>query len=521
MRSEAIRSTNKELAYFNLKQLQSLNVKTICVCPGARNSPWIELLESQNTFEVLRFFDERSAGFFALSRAKETLAPVAVATTSGTAVGELLPAMMEAYYSGSKLIALTADRPRRFRGTGAPQACEQKDIFGIYARTSSDLDGESDFTELEAVEFPFHLNVCFEEPLPSHDSNRFIKKETEDKNFKMGEFPLLIVGELSFLEAQELTPALVLAGLPVITEALSQLRENPALETIRIRPHRNLWKEAHDSGYPIDSVIRIGGVPTLRFWRDLEVHPEASLIPVASLSTLPFRGLPRASLISQNASRWLEKNLESRHHTSRWNKSFENFKMKQDNRFKHLEVCLKNYPLSEPAWMRSLSLEIKAGSSVYLGNSLPIREWDMAATQASKHFLVRANRGLNGIDGQISSFFGGLRPDCENWAILGDLTALYDSSAPWILNQLHSQPHFKLVIINNSGGRIFDRIFSSSFYANNHSLGFGDWAKQWGLSHATASDPRLLSALSSSVKVVEVIPDAEQTESFWAEWERE
>ena len=511
--------TNSELARANFNYFQLLGVKTVCVCPGARNSPWIELLENEPFFEVLRFFDERAAGFFALARAKETLSPVAVITTSGTAVGELLPAMMEAYYSASRLIALTADRPKRFRGTGAPQSCEQNQIFGVYARTSLDIDRESVPSNAHSIEFPFHLNVCFEEPLPSHESNRIVKKEESATFFKPGKFPLIILGELNLVEAEQLLPALIHSGLPVVTEALSQLRENSELDSLRIRPHREIWRESMEASYPIDSVIRFGGVPTLRFWRDLEVQTEASRIPVTSVSRLPFRGLPRASAFSEEASIWLEKQNFKNKDDHEYIAALARFKTKQDQRFLLLEKALEKFPQSEPAWIRALSKIIPSGSSIYLGNSLPIREWDLAAVTHSKQFSIRGNRGLNGIDGQISSFFGGLKSNCQNWAIIGDLTALYDLSAPWILNQLKTASNFKIVIVNNSGGKIFDRIFKSSFYTNQHSLGFEHWAHQWGLRYEKHGDSTLIKSLDPKTQVIEIIPHPEQTESFWNAWE--
>lgn len=102
------------------------------------------------------FVDERSAAFFALGRTKQQRRPAAVVTTSGTAVAELLPAVIEAYYSSSPLILITADRPARYHGTGAPQAIEQIAIFGDYAATS--IDGWSRAK-------PLHINIEFDEPL--------------------------------------------------------------------------------------------------------------------------------------------------------------------------------------------------------------------------------------------------------------------------------------------------------------------------------------------------------------------
>ena len=157
---------NQPLAQDVLDQLAKVGVKELSICPGGRNAPFVALLSGSKRFECFYWYEERSAAFFALGKAKIKERPVAVFTTSGTAAGELLPATMEAYYSGVPLILITADRPRRFRGTAAPQTAEQVGIFGIYATYSQDI------AEQEKCEFihwnkvsPAHLNVCFEEPL--------------------------------------------------------------------------------------------------------------------------------------------------------------------------------------------------------------------------------------------------------------------------------------------------------------------------------------------------------------------
>jgi 2-succinyl-5-enolpyruvyl-6-hydroxy-3-cyclohexene-1-carboxylate synthase len=518
-----IHSTNQELAIFTLGQLEKLGVKTLCICPGARNSPWLSELEKSSQFEKLYFFDERSAGFFALSRARAQLAPVAVLTTSGTAVGELLPAMMEAFYSGAPLWVLSADRPQRFRTTGAPQSCEQEGIFGVYAKWCVELDRSSSLknvkNEFSAPEIgsTAHWNVCFEEPLPSSEKNR-TSGENELKTLqhseipsilKMAKNPLVIVGELTTDEARVLRDFLVTAKLPVITEPLSHLREEPTLDSLRIRPTRGLWEEAQKCDYPIDLVLRFGGMPTLRFWRDLEVHPEALKVPVISVGRLNFRGLVRALHVHTDLKTWLKDQRVN------WEKpSFQKWHSYQKSRVEVLEKAISEYPESEASWIRSLSQTIPKGSEIYLGNSLPIREWDLAASYEEKEFTFRANRGLNGIDGQLSSFFGGLKKDLENWCILGDLTALYDTNAPWILSQLDPSIRWHLVIINNSGGRIFERMFSSPLYQNQHQLSFEHWAQHWGLSYERGN-----AAKNFTAQVIEIIPDETSSRSFWNAWE--
>ena len=152
--------TNIEKAREIITTLARAGVQDFVLCGGSRNAPLVAALAAANserrTANVYTFVDERSAAFFALGRSKRDERPVAVVTTSGTAVAELLPAAIEAFYSGVPLILVTADRPARFRTTGAPQAINQVGIFGEYATTAID-----DWSR----HAPLHINVEFDEPL--------------------------------------------------------------------------------------------------------------------------------------------------------------------------------------------------------------------------------------------------------------------------------------------------------------------------------------------------------------------
>src|SRR5207253_10241334 len=149
--STRTRMSNVDVARRLIDNVRALGVVDFCVCSGSRNAPLIAVMK-----DAYSFVDERSAAFFAVGRARRDERPVAVITTSGTAVAELLPAAVEAYYSGVPLVLITADRPARYRGTGAPQAIEQEAIFGVYAsRDASAWTGEG----------PLHINIEFDEPL--------------------------------------------------------------------------------------------------------------------------------------------------------------------------------------------------------------------------------------------------------------------------------------------------------------------------------------------------------------------
>jgi 2-succinyl-5-enolpyruvyl-6-hydroxy-3-cyclohexene-1-carboxylate synthase len=146
---------NVDIARRLIDAVRGAGATEFCVCAGSRNSPLLVALADSGA-RIFTFVDERSAAFFALGRSKLHGAPVGIVTTSGTAAAELLPAAIEAFYSGVPLVLITADRPGRFRGTGAPQSIEQIGLFGPYAETD---------WETWTRRRPLHINIEFDEPL--------------------------------------------------------------------------------------------------------------------------------------------------------------------------------------------------------------------------------------------------------------------------------------------------------------------------------------------------------------------
>ncbi|HSP34945.1 MAG TPA: 2-succinyl-5-enolpyruvyl-6-hydroxy-3-cyclohexene-1-carboxylic-acid synthase, partial [Thermoanaerobaculia bacterium] len=206
----------------------------------------------------------------------------------------------------------------------------------------------------------------------------------------MSDKPLLLISGLHRKHRDRVRDFALRLGAPLYAEPLSGLREDPQLEPLRLNNERMLAR----GGFT--RVIRVGHVPTLRFWRDLDESRGA--LPVVSFSRLPFPGLCRGDVWPIDALRSLR--LDPR----RRDQAF--FDLDRANH-DALERILDEEPHSELALIRKLSRELPDKSRVYLGNSLPVREWDLAATRADRGFTIEANRGANGIDGQLSTFFGG------------------------------------------------------------------------------------------------------------------
>jgi 2-succinyl-5-enolpyruvyl-6-hydroxy-3-cyclohexene-1-carboxylate synthase len=369
------------------------------------------------------------------------------------------------------------------------------------------------------------VNIGFDEPLldgaaegtgESIEIERPPMRDPEGAAQEIGAFleraarPVLIFGELAEHEREAAKGLAIPIRAPLYAEPLSGLREDTAVDHVILRSGEAILRRG---GF--DAVLRIGGVPAIRFWRDLD--ETLTDVPVLSVSELPFGGLGRGDHLRCDLARTLPLVRVAPHENP------EILHLDHVLTGRRRELFAKE-KASEPALFRTLSESIPEGSFVYLGNSLPIREWDLFASR-SRPFVYGANRGANGIDGQISTFLGMARPDRENWCVVGDLTAMYDLASPWVLPQLPERMAIRIVVVNNRGGRIFSRVRSlrsipegerERLFENPHTIGFEAWAAMWNLDYAD----RLPSRKPLGRRcVIELTPDAVATARFNAIYE--
>ncbi len=176
-----------KLARNLVRQLIELGVSDFVISPGSRNAPILLALSEAEKLQLVDLhsrLDERGAGYFALGIAKASNNFVAAVCTSGTAAANYLPALLEAYHSGAKLLLITADRPAKLRGTGANQTTYQDGLYSVIK--SHDIATIIDLKNI-VVDSPVHLNVQFDEPLIEKISENWldgIKIETEQKHLQ-------------------------------------------------------------------------------------------------------------------------------------------------------------------------------------------------------------------------------------------------------------------------------------------------------------------------------------------------
>lgn len=499
-----------------LEELLERGVRQFVVCGGARNAPILEWLGKGEELSVYSHFEERGAGFFALGRTMVTGEPCAVVVTSGTAVAELLPAVIEAYYQRRPLIVISADRPAHYRGSGSPQAIEQEGIFGLYATT--DLD-------FWAGDCPLHLNLPLEEAVTLDEPGEVGQYAVAEENLSVAELAkwlqagvfaglVVIVGGLDEQEREEAYYFCLALGVPVLVDAASGLQE--ALEGLRLVDGDRILRENTPG-----KILRLGAVPVGRFWRDLEELPE---VAVFSVSRSGFSGLARESQLVQGG---VDRVLRGLGAVEAVGDVLDLLPLSR-KRAHTLNEVIESYPDSEPALIRELSLFTSGVDSLFLGNSLPVREWAEFAQAIEPIAFVRACRGTNGIDGQLSAWLGTSVEEGRAWALVGDVTALYDLAAPHLLANVEQEQRV-LVILNNNGGGIFEQLGrlrgmtpqSKEWMMTPHGCHFEHWAKMWGMNYLriTSRDGMdALATLEGGTTVVELCPNSAQSTAFRKVW---
>jgi 2-succinyl-5-enolpyruvyl-6-hydroxy-3-cyclohexene-1-carboxylate synthase len=449
------------LASWLVDELVERGVTDVVLCPGSRNAPLSFALARHPGITLHTRLDERTAAFLALGLAKASRRPAGVVTTSGTAPAHLHPAMLEAAHVGVPLVALTADRPARLRGTGANQTTDQVRLFGDAASFldlhAPDPDG------LDAVwlpDGPIHLNCQFDEPLlPDPDSPRRSgpsDRRVGDRN--VSDYPWrrshaaepahLLAGPATVVIAGDDAgpPARTLAeraGWPLLAEPSSGSRTgaNP------IRSYRLLL--GTELGARIERAV-VFGHPTLsRPVAQLLARSEVEVVSVRTGGRWPARPFPvNAEHDAVDAERatpgaWLQEWLEADRSLSR-----------------RIDAFVADQPGLTPYDVAAtVNAANPAGGLLVVGASNPIRDLDLMATAhpVGEHRMVLANRGLAGIDGTLSTAIGAAlgRPHSSRAiAYVGDVTFLHDANA-LVLGPQEARPDLTVVVANDDGGSIF------------------------------------------------------------------
>ncbi|MEY5030735.1 MAG: hypothetical protein RLZZ334_682 [Actinomycetota bacterium] len=445
-------NNSTSLARVVVRQIIESGITDVVISPGSRNAPLslaFFAAAERGLITVHVRIDERTAAFFALGIIKATGRPVPVVCTSGTAVANYHPAVLEAHHTNAPLLVLTADRPAMLRKTGANQTTEQARIFGKAVRYFADIDGPVYPMELPLDSLrigPVHLNLQFDEPLLPDDSSDWVSEiVVAPKDFVTRSKPgtlrlvgargVVVIGhDRAGLSVQEITEFTKVLGWPVIAEDPLSFPDAIAHASIFLTS-----QEIRSTLIP-QSVLVIGRTTLSRSINafiksspiQYVVDPRTATVDTDRQADRIFTSLPILQGVIQSDD-WI----------ATWNKVAE--------RTKKLVASLDGW--NEAVIARTIAAGIPNESAVFVSSSRPIRDLEGFALPRGG-VDTYANRGLAGIDGNISTALGIAYAHKSTIAILGDLSFLYDLTG--LINK--EDINCRIIVINNDGGGIFSTL---------------------------------------------------------------
>ncbi len=524
-----------------IDQLASLGVRYACISPGSRSTPLTYVLSKNRKIKSFVNIDERSSAFFALGLAKSTNKPVIVVTTSGTAVAELFPAIIEAYHQRTPLIICTADRPAELIGTGANQTINQHNIFKNHIRWFRDLGlpsiGETGFYHLQKIAIkayhisliedrgPVHLNFPFRKPLEPFSytdeisKNIFQQKPQQITNNKSldhnrtgyglakafgrltdelveKEKGIIIAGPMEY--DRELIKGLkklsILLKYPVFADGLSQLRCNGGKKDKNIISNFNsiLKSENFVTNHEPDIILQFGRTPTSSVLENFleKTNADRYLINKYGDKFDPSRNAK--AILAYEPKTFCENLLSSiklknnTRHKSSWLRDFI-YAEEVSEKVKTGIIKKAKFP-NEPNIINEIFNTVPSASHIFIGNSLPVRDLDNFFNRTAKRFDIFFNRGASGIDGITSTAFGIVLNKKLTVLITGDLSFLHDLNALSIASK-YSVPLI-IIVINNNGGGIFQSLPIAGkvkrfgeYFITPHNLELGSMVKSFGINY--------------------------------------
>lgn len=454
------------------------------VSPGSRSSPLSTALAKAATIRLHIVLDERSAGFVALGLSRASGKPTIVVTTSGTAAANLRPAVTEAFHSGVPLIVVTADRPLELHKVGASQTMEQEELFSdvVRFRVSPSVPDEVNrrtWRALASRSFhearsnptgmgPVHLNLAFREPLIEPDAIPLPPRRSlqpwykvflpgnEDIFRELGgcKHILVIAGGFDSRLSSDAEDALVRAGWPVLADPLSGLRN-----------------AASGSIANFESYLRSISIRSM-------VLPEALVLlgsDMASRTVNEFVGwsAENGARVVRASPRWFWQDplsAVSDFYFGPLDAFVEKLPVAVDGSYQKVFQMLDGVAgqairlelggeLSEPAVAGMLYEAAGGGDVVFVSSSMPIRDIEWFAQPRVDPPSVHSNRGVNGIDGVLSTFLGVMRSAAtsdaksKGYLLIGDLALRHDFGAMGLL--AGESTDLFILVVDNSGGGIF------------------------------------------------------------------
>ena len=509
-----------------------LGVAHAVVSPGSRSTPMAIALASNSKIALHVFHDERSASFAALGIGLQSGTPAVLLCTSGTAAAQFFAAVIEANYAHVPLLVCTADRPPELQGVGAPQTINQTNLYGTFVRKFIDVgladDAKSSkwrtiardaFSATVGVNRgPCHVNLPFREPLvgvagslPVADSRSPVRMSadvataSERKKLSLAlraERGIIIAGN-GIDQPRFILELAAKLKWPVVADPRSNCRVAPesshgatvvscADVVLRHQPSAESLKPT--------VVLRIGDPPVSKVvnqWlaqcgaEHIAVTQQPSLVDPDKVVTTHIVG--SFNELFMEMSRGADSRSETEWIGS-WKRCEKNARTALDEEFS------KQSPLTEPLCAVTVSEAIAASTNLVVSSSMPVRDLEWFAPPRDG-VRVYSNRGVNGIDGVVSTAVGiALSSKSPTALLIGDIAMLHDSNG--LLNLIRRDAQLKIIVIDNEGGGIFSFLPQAQAMEGNqfeqlfgtpHSADFEALAKTHGIAFswvATAEELR-------------------------------
>ena len=537
-------------------EFYQLGVRHAVFSPGSRSTTMAMLFKEHEGFETYMNIDERSASFMALGIAKAHKEPTVLVCTSGSAVAHYLPAILEAQYSGVPLIVLSADRPHTLLHVGAPQTVDQQKVFGAAVNYYEELAVPQEdhyytyprqvarkayMKAMDTKKGPVHINVPLFEPLvPELSRNHFeagrssfkvVKPNygsvfdcrhendlthinnavdiahgndgTNEINdlFKRYERILILAGpQIDIDEAETIRSFGEALQAPILADPLSNVRGCGTSEVVistydALLAGQALWNELKP-----DCVIQFGQIVVskrvqqmIASWTDveyIEVNPTMDSMNPTGKTTMHVQA-------SIDVFTYLYgKNNNSDTYLNIWRRLDQAGK-------KQLSLASDEPHCFEGRTIRELQKQIPEDGQIFVANSMTIRDFDYFWFSGESKAVLYGNRGVNGIDGTISTALGLAANGRPTYLVTGDLSLFHDLNGLAVA-KTHNL-NLTIILHNNDGGGIFEYLPQKGtkhfdyLFSTSQGLDYSGAAKLYGCGYTKISSPNELSSVLANV----------------------
>ncbi len=530
--------------------LKQGGVRQVVISPGSRSTPLALLVKRESDLQYFVAVDERSAGFLALGLAKSSQQPVALLCTSGTAAANFYPAICEAEASNVPLVVLTSDRPPELRNVGAPQTMSQNQLYADHVKffvemalpESTPLMLRYSFWQgfqlatraMTGVKGVVHANIPLREPLlPDLTQNTPIDlslTQTSTQNLiAQGWFQkkgmIVLGGERSLAEARLALTLANYLGWPIVGDPLTQLANSEGDGQNHLKQADVIFDEARDLP-EVEVILRFGKVPVTKNVMFYLRDSQAMQILFDETQQWPDYLYRSQYLIAESLTEVAQQLLQSTPNRDQdYLQAWQNL---QKLASQAIDETSEQFAFHESQLAMILMKTLARGEQLFVANSNAIRLVDRLSGVSEASFQVFGNRGVNGIDGILSTVAGlAMQTKERTYLLVGDLTLFHDMNGLQLLKAY--QLPVTIILLNNNAGGIFSFLCQRSLTADDFDplfatpldLDFSQVAKTYELAYQKVeSEADFEQAIATSRKLtganmIELTSQAQVPVDFW------